>query len=101
MHVGDYDRARELVIDPSMAYSTFLGGGNEDDGFGIAVDSTGAAYVTGQTPLARLSEDDLVLRSKLRKTRLSQNLSLMEPHHWSIRPFIAGTWQKQWECDNG
>jgi hypothetical protein len=47
--VGDYDRARELVIDPSIAYSTFLGGGNEDDGFGIAVDSTGAAYITGQT----------------------------------------------------
>jgi len=47
--VGAYDRNRELVIDPSIAYSTFLGAGNEDDGFGIAVDSAGAAYVTGQT----------------------------------------------------
>src|SRR5262249_18562772 len=46
--VGNYDHSRELVIDPSIAYSTYLGGGNEDDGFGIAVDSTGA-YVTGQT----------------------------------------------------
>jgi len=47
--VGDYDRARELVIDPSVAYSTYLGGGNLDEGFGIAVDSSRAAYVTGQT----------------------------------------------------
>jgi len=47
--VGGYDRASELVIDPSIAYSTYLGGGNEDDGFGIAVDGTGAAYITGQT----------------------------------------------------
>ena len=47
--LGAYDRSRELVIDPSIAYSTYLGKGNEDDGFGIAVDSTGAAYIAGQT----------------------------------------------------
>ncbi|HWX95078.1 MAG TPA: SBBP repeat-containing protein [Terriglobales bacterium] len=47
--VGEYDRSRELVIDPSIVYSTYLGGNSEDDGFGIAVDSTGSAYITGQT----------------------------------------------------
>lgn len=47
--VGDYDRARELVIDPSALYATYLGAGNEDDGYAIAVDSAGSAYVTGQT----------------------------------------------------
>jgi Beta-propeller repeat len=39
-------------LDPSgsgLAYSTFLGGGGSDRGFDIAVDSAGAAYVTGET----------------------------------------------------
>jgi Beta-propeller repeat len=49
--LGNYDRSRELVIDPSViyAYSTYLGGTGNDEGFGIAFDSTGAAYVTGET----------------------------------------------------
>jgi hypothetical protein len=33
----------------AIGYSTFLGGGVEDEGLGIAVDGAGAAYVTGHT----------------------------------------------------
>ncbi len=33
----------------ALVYSTFLGGGGDDFGFGIAVDATGNAYVTGRT----------------------------------------------------
>jgi hypothetical protein len=49
--LGNYDRSRELVIDPSVSYeySTYLGGSGDDEGFGIAFDSSGGAYVTGQT----------------------------------------------------
>ena len=48
--LGNYDRAKKLVIDPIvLAYSTYLGGSGGDQGNGIAVDSTGAAYVTGYT----------------------------------------------------
>ena len=47
--LGTYDRSRELVIDPSVSYATYLGGTAEDDGYAIAVDSSGNAYVTGQT----------------------------------------------------
>ncbi len=44
-----YDRTRPLVIDPVLVYSTYLGGSDNDYGYGIAVDSSGNAYVTGQT----------------------------------------------------
>lgn len=47
--VSTYDKTKPLVIDPVLAYSTYLGGGSANDGFGIAVDSSGNAYVTGYT----------------------------------------------------
>ncbi|MDQ6613176.1 MAG: SBBP repeat-containing protein [Actinomycetota bacterium] len=48
--VGTYDHSRALVIDPSLAYSTFLGNpGGYDQGDAIAADASGNAYVTGDT----------------------------------------------------
>jgi len=47
--VGEYDHGKPLVIDPVLNYSTYLGGGNDDQGNSIAVDTSGNAYVTGQT----------------------------------------------------
>src|SRR5262249_14145642 len=47
--LGAYDRAKSLIIDPVLAYSTYLGGNSDDEGRGIAVDSAGNAYVVGQT----------------------------------------------------
>jgi len=47
--LGAYDRSRPLVIDPVvLTYSTYLGGDAGDFGNAIAVDGSGAAYVTGQ-----------------------------------------------------
>jgi urease beta subunit len=45
--VGKYDRSRALVIDPVLVYSTFLGRYTTPNG--IAVDSSGNAYVAGYT----------------------------------------------------
>ena len=50
--LGDYDRSRPLIIDPVLVYSTYLGGNGFDQGYGIAVDSFGSAYVTGKTAAA-------------------------------------------------
>jgi len=48
--VGAYDPGHLLVIDPVLAYSTYLGGGDGEPIQGaIAIDGSGSAYVTGQT----------------------------------------------------
>jgi len=47
--VASYDRTKDLIIDPVLIYSTYLGGISLDAGLGIAVDAEGAAYVTGYT----------------------------------------------------
>jgi hypothetical protein len=50
--VADYDVSKPLVIDPvvpSLGFSTYLGGSGVDMGIGIALDSIGNAYVTGET----------------------------------------------------
>jgi hypothetical protein len=56
--IGSYDPSQALVIDPTLVFSTYLGGTvptgtmantNDESYGGIAVDSSGNAYVTGDT----------------------------------------------------
>ncbi len=51
-HVGRYDARRPLVIDPTIALATYLGGAGTDQAFAIAVDAAGASYLTGNTTSA-------------------------------------------------
>jgi hypothetical protein len=46
---SSYDSRHAVVIDPVLAYSTYLGGAGSDEGAAIAVDAAGNAYVTGQS----------------------------------------------------
>ncbi len=47
--VKNYDRTQNLVIDPVLDYSSFLGGTGKDLASAIALDSSGDAYTTGYT----------------------------------------------------
>src|ERR1700687_1780520 len=47
--VAAYRADKTLVIDPVLAYSSFLGGSLQDVGHAIAVDASGNVYLTGET----------------------------------------------------
>ena len=47
--IGAYDHNRPLIIDPILAYSTYLGGSNIDGAYAIAVASDNTAFVAGAT----------------------------------------------------
>jgi len=48
--VGTYDKTQPLILDPVvLVYCGYIGGSGTENGFGIAVDSAGCAYITGYT----------------------------------------------------
>jgi hypothetical protein len=47
--VASYDSSKPLIIDPVLAYSTYLGGESDDSGQAIAVDAAGNSVVVGST----------------------------------------------------
>lgn len=47
-----YDPSAPLLVDPSLAYSTYLGGALYDAPSAVAVDASGNVYVTGYTTSA-------------------------------------------------
>ena len=59
----------ELVIDPGLEYSTFLGGSSDDIGNGIKVDGNGNAFIVGTTQ----SPNFPTTAGALRRTGATQN----------------------------
>ena len=49
LHSEIHVAGEPLIIDPGLAYSTYLGGSGSEILYGIAVDGAGNAYVTGAT----------------------------------------------------
>ena len=47
--VPEYDHNKTLTIDPTLQYSTCIGGSRGENAWGIAVDDDGNIYITGNT----------------------------------------------------
>ncbi|MGZ7031539.1 MAG: DUF7948 domain-containing protein, partial [Thermoanaerobaculia bacterium] len=47
--IDQFDPTRPLVIDPALLYAKYLGGSDEDQGYGVAVDTAGNAFFVGAT----------------------------------------------------
>lgn len=50
IHVGAYDHTRELIIDPQLVYSSYLGGSTQQSvPYGMTLNSSGEIYLAGIT----------------------------------------------------
>ncbi len=47
--IGSYDRSRELIIDPVLAFSTYFGGSGDERSTSVAVDGSFNIYIAGST----------------------------------------------------
>jgi len=47
--LGKYDHTLPLVIDPVLSYSSYYGGGQTDEAFGVVVGTDGSIYVAGSS----------------------------------------------------
>jgi uncharacterized repeat protein (TIGR01451 family) len=63
--VGTYDHSRELVIDPVLSYSTYLGGSGSETFPTVAVDSSFNIYVAGSTASSNFPTTTGVIQSAL------------------------------------
>lgn len=52
--VGNYDRSRELIIDPILNFSTYFGGSGDEHSTWVAVDPSLNVYIAGSTTSANL-----------------------------------------------
>jgi uncharacterized repeat protein (TIGR01451 family) len=63
--LGAYDHSRELIIDPVLSYSTFLGGSDSENFPTVAVDSSFNIYVAGSTTSTNFPTTTGVVQSAL------------------------------------
>ena len=60
--VGPYDRAASLTIDPTLVYSSFLGGTDSESGNSVASDIAANLYMTGVTYSTPAGDGDVLVR---------------------------------------
>jgi Beta-propeller repeat/Domain of unknown function DUF11 len=74
--IGPYDRSRELVIDPTIVYSTYFGGTNGAESYPyVAVNGNGYIYLSGSTTSSTLPVTLDAAQSTLKG---AQNIFILE-----------------------
>ena len=63
--IAEYDRSRELIIDPVLFLSTYFGGALDELNSSITIDGSGAIYLTGSTNSTNLPIITAVKQSTL------------------------------------
>jgi hypothetical protein len=93
IEVAPYDTSQPLVIDPILSYSTYLGGATNQVLAGIAVDSSGFAYVTGYTSSTDFPTTTGALQTKLSNTSNNAFIAKLKQNGTGLvySTFLGGT----------
>lgn len=67
-NLGQYDRSKELIIDPVFSYAGFLGGTGLDMANGVAIDAEGALWITGVSQSSIWFPEDYVTVQREKKS---------------------------------
>ncbi len=88
--LANYDRGRALIIDPTLTFSTYLGGSQTENQGQMAMDPAGNFYVTGNT----FSTDFPVSKAAAQTAFASGPDAFVSkfnrPVQWCIQPTWAG-----------
>jgi uncharacterized protein (TIGR03437 family) len=74
--LGTYDHSRPLVIDPTVSYSTYIGGTATDAATSIAVDASGQVVLVGGTVSAGLATAGALQTTNAGTQQTEPNLKL-------------------------
>ena len=85
--LGPYDRARDVIIDPQLILSTYIGGSQSDTGTAIGHDSFGYVYVSGTTQSNDLSSNGVPAIGGLTGTS-DIFLARIDPHSTPDRQLV-------------
>jgi hypothetical protein len=85
--IGPYNAALPLVIDPVLAYSTYLSGSNPDQVWDLTVDRYGSVYITGST-----TSPDFPVSHAVQSFRGSRTFSWRSSPLMAARLFIPPSW---------
>ena len=74
-HVAPHDRSKDLIIDPALAYVTYLGGSSREWSRGVATDPAGNVYITGLTSSTDLKTSAGVIQPAFAGKNLTRTFS--------------------------
>jgi hypothetical protein len=92
MRVGSYDRARPLIIDPVLTYSTFFAPGPQQEGSDVATDAEGNVYITGLCSCGPLNSSNVYVAKfnaagdELQYTTILGGVGMDEGHGVAVDP---------------
>ncbi len=72
--IGPYDRSRELIIDPVLAFSTYFGGSGDELATSVTIDSASNIYLTGSTDSTNLPIVGTPFQGTLKSTPPATNV---------------------------